>query len=256
MKIITITKSKCNNYCKLLIINNKCCIGKVTLQEVEGAVMNTKQYIYLALFFGLGSMDASAEFMGKLVLEPREKPLYEVMENFSYKDKKGIVWTTTKGYKTNGASIPRLLWPVIGDPYGGGYIKSAVIHDQACDEKKRTWQDTHRVFFDAMLEEGVSPTRAYIMYAAVYRYGPKWELKTISFNKKPKFQMNQSACPMCKVVETLSIDETETLRIIPVDIQSTGELTGEKLRSIEREVQRLEASGPIKVKDLEDLKID
>lgn len=217
--------------------------------------MNIKRYIYLALFSGLGSMNASAEFLGKLVLEPREKPFYEVMEDFSYKDRKGYIWTTTKGYKTNGASIPKLLWPIIGDPYGGGYIKSAVIHDQACDEKKKTWQDTHRTFLDAMLEEGVGPSKAYVMYSAVYRFGPRWELKTISVNTKPRLKMNNLACPTCALVKTLSVNE-ETTKIVSVDISSGEELTDEKLRSIEMEVKRLEASGPVKLEDLENLKID
>lgn len=218
--------------------------------------MNYKRYICLASLFGLSSMNVSAEFIGKLVLEPREKPRYEVMEDFSYKDRLGRVWTTTKGYQTDGASIPKLLWPVIGDPYGGGYIKSAVIHDQACDERKRTWQETHQVFFDAMIEEGVNPTRAYVMYAAVYKYGPRWKVNILSSDIQPTLEMSRSICLNCAPISTLTIDRKVTISEKPLEFPKNGVLTTDKLKSIELEVQKLEANGPVKLEDLEKLQIE
>lgn len=217
---------------------------------------------YLLFSLSIMSLNASATgFVGKLVLEPRDKPYYEVMQDFSFIDKDGYKWTTRKGYKTDGASIPRLLWSVIGDPYGGGYIKSAVIHDQACDDRERTWKQTHRVFFDAMIEEGVNPSKAYIMYAAVYRFGPRWELKypVISKIEKPNYKVKNKACYYCSEVETLNIDESRTITAsVPtvVDIPISEELTQEKLNALMSEVQKLEAKGPVNLNDLENLKID
>lgn len=196
---------------------------------------------YLLFSLSIVSLNASATgFVGKLVLEPRNKPYYEVMQDFSFIDKDGHKWTTRKGYKTDGASIPRLLWSVIGDPYGGGYIKSAVIHDQACDDRDRTWQETHRVFFDAMIEEGVNPTKAYIMYAAVYNYGPRWIHKLVNFsNASTDTDLNNSG-------ETIYIQNIPNHEI----------LTKEKLDAITNEVHRLETKGPVSLNDLENLNFE
>jgi len=224
-------------------------------------IMKKDQIKYFLISFSLLAMNVSATgFDGKLVLEPREKHYYEVMEDFSYVDKAGYKWTTNKGYKTDGASIPRSLWSIVGDPYGGGYIKSAVIHDQACDDKKRTWQDTHRVFFEAMIEEGVNPSKAYTMYAAVYRFGPKWELEypVISKINTPTYKVKNKACLYCSEVETLSIDESQTITLSnPVMVEiPQEELTNEKLNILMNEVSKLEAKGPVNLKDLENIKIE
>lgn len=202
----------------------------------------------------LFSTNLYAEFIGDLVLQPREKPYYEVMQDFSFKDKDGEIWTTRKGYKTDGATIPPVFWQIIGDPFGGGFIKSAVIHDQACDDKTRTWQDTHRVFFEAMIKEGVSPTLAYTMYSAVYRFGPRWEKKTISHNYKTKSNVENQVCPTCETTDTLSINEVET--ITQVVNLPTEAITEDKLNQIKVEVQKLEASGNVTLKDLEAIKLN
>ena len=101
--------------------------------------MKTRTNTFITVLIALISMESNAGFIGDLLLKPDKPPRYVLMKDFSYKDPKGKIWTTKQGYKTDGASIPRVLWSVIGDPYGGGYIKSAVIHDQACDDRKSTW---------------------------------------------------------------------------------------------------------------------
>jgi hypothetical protein len=49
-----------------------------------------------------------------------------------------------------------------------------VIHDFYCDSKKRSWQDTHKVFYYAMRAANVDEKTAKIMYGAVYLFGPRW----------------------------------------------------------------------------------
>ncbi|NAS06217.1 DUF1353 domain-containing protein [Acinetobacter haemolyticus] len=206
------------------------------------------------LLLFLCSTNSYAEFIGDLILQPRDKPYYEVMQDFSFRDKKGDIWTARKGYKTDGASIPPIFWPIIGDPFGGGFIKSAVIHDQACEDKTRTWQDTHMVFFEAMIKEGVSPTLAYTMYAVVYRFGPRWNKKTISNNYKTKYSVQNKICPTCKATDTLTINELET--VTQVENLPTEVITEEKLKQIKIEVQKLEASGNVTLSDLENIKLN
>ena len=60
------------------------------------------------------------------------------------------------------------------------YRDASVIHDYFCDKRRqprRPWQQVHRVFYEAMRLSGVSVVKAKVMYAAVYRFGPRWNLK-------------------------------------------------------------------------------
>ena len=77
------------------------------------------------------------------------------------------------GAKTDGASIPRILW-LTYPPFTGKYRQAAVVHDYYCQLRSRTWKDTHKVFYDAMRTSGVPEKTAKIMYGAVYGFGPRW----------------------------------------------------------------------------------
>jgi len=63
---------------------------------------------------------------------------------------------------------------IVGAPFTKEYIKAAVIHDHYCDRHVRPWRQTHKVFYDALIEGGVSVDRAKLLYYAVYLGGPKW----------------------------------------------------------------------------------
>ena len=93
---------------------------------------------------------------------------------FEYVDAKNERWVVPKGAVIDGASIPRFAWSFIGGPFEGRYRDASVIHDSACNEKKRPWNLVHENFYWAMLTSGVEATKAKIMYAAVYHFGPRW----------------------------------------------------------------------------------
>ena len=90
--------------------------------------------------------------------------------------KDGQTWITKKGDKTDGASIPRALWTLVGSPFTGLYVRAALIHDHYCqkEHRVRTWEETHLMFYDAMIAGGVDPISANTMYYGVYCCGPKW----------------------------------------------------------------------------------
>jgi hypothetical protein len=100
-----------------------------------------------------------------------------LLADVHYIDKRGHDWIAPKGDKIDGASIPKALWSVIGGPYEGLYRDASVFHDVECARPVHTatWQETHRMFLESMLCNGVEERRAKTMYAAVYRFGPKWE---------------------------------------------------------------------------------
>lgn len=98
----------------------------------------------------------------------------ELLANFSYLDPKGIQWDAPIGSIVDGASIPQFAWSIIGGPFEGKYREASVIHDVACDEHKRPWQDVHKAFYTAMMASSVNSLKAKVMYGAVYHFGPRW----------------------------------------------------------------------------------
>jgi hypothetical protein len=113
-------------------------------------------------------------FVGKFVAEFGEDGRrVTLMEPFGYVDPVGIEWNVPDGYKTDGASVPAALWALY-PPFTGNYRSAAVIHDYYCDNKERSWQDTHKVFYYAMRASDVDERTAKVMYGAVYLFGPRW----------------------------------------------------------------------------------
>jgi hypothetical protein len=117
-------------------------------------------------------------FVGPLDIElvnVNQGRMGKLLSPFAFVDPDGKVWTAPKGLLTDGASIPQALWSIVGSPWTGLYRNAAVIHDQYCDSHSEPWQAVHRVFYRGMLANGVGPIKAKIMYAAVYRFGPRWD---------------------------------------------------------------------------------
>lgn len=99
-------------------------------------------------------------------------------EGFAYVDPQNRRWVAPAGTVVDGASIPRGFWTVIGGPFEGRYRNASVVHDIGCDEMRESWEDVHRMFYDACRCGGVDETQAKMMYYAVYHFGPRWERVT------------------------------------------------------------------------------
>jgi len=87
------------------------------------------------------------------------------------------------GYRTDFASIPRWLWPVM--PRDGAWARAAVVHDAAYDGELETDHGepvravkfvADHLFLEAMKADGVSDFTAGLMHAAVVRYGQKRQI--------------------------------------------------------------------------------
>lgn len=94
----------------------------------------------------------------------------------AYVQAEGRRWPVPKDTIVDGASIPRAFWSLIGGPFEGKYRNASVVHDHHCDTRTQPWKDTHRAFHLAMRCSGVGKARAKILFYAVYRFGPRWEL--------------------------------------------------------------------------------
>lgn len=100
--------------------------------------------------------------------------LVRLMKPFAYISVDGRHWGVPRGAEVDGASIPRALWTFIGGPFEGRYRNASIIHDWFCDVRTHAWKDVHRMFYEAMLASHVGRYKAKTMYAAVYRFGPRW----------------------------------------------------------------------------------
>ena len=101
--------------------------------------------------------------------------LVRVIEDFTFTQAlDGPVWEAPGGSLVNGASIPRVLWTLVGSPFTGDYVYASIVHDVACDTRRRPWRATHYMFYQACLAGGTRPGRAKLMYLAVRNFGPRW----------------------------------------------------------------------------------
>ena len=119
----------------------------------------------------------SAQFEGVLSLVPtgcQATGKCTLKNKLRFIDQTGLVWEAMAGLVTDGASIPNFFQPFAGQPFEESFIKAAVIHDHYCNRRVRTWRQTHRVFYDALIDQGVPQAKAKLMYFAVYLGGPKW----------------------------------------------------------------------------------
>jgi hypothetical protein len=97
-----------------------------------------------------------------------------LVEEFAYIDPSNTAWRAPAGATIDGASIPRVLWTLVGSPFTGHYRNASVVHDVACVSRIESWQRVHRMFYSACRCGGVGELSAKTMYAAVYHFGPRW----------------------------------------------------------------------------------
>jgi hypothetical protein len=135
------------------------------------------------------------EFVGRAILETVDEDgtdeMFILLEDLTYVDRHGRRWTAKKGLKTNGASIPRFLWTVMGSPMTGAYRRAAFVHDQECVEPTASTADVNKMFYAACRCGGTPDVDARWMFWAVSQYGPRWTFE----DGKAVFQVRYMAAP-------------------------------------------------------------
>ena len=93
-----------------------------------------------------------------------------------------------KGFDFDAASIPKVLWSVIGSPMDGKYVPGAVIHDGLYASGIISRSEADEVFLEIMKADGVSYAKRYAMYWAVRSCGGiSWKDNMDEFDKYKKF---------------------------------------------------------------------
>jgi hypothetical protein len=98
----------------------------------------------------------------------------ELLVDVTYTDPAGKMWSAPKGFISDGASIPRAFWSIVGGPWDGPYRNAAIVHDHYCVTKSEPSLAVHRMFYAACRAEGVSEVKAKVLYTAVRIGGPRW----------------------------------------------------------------------------------
>ena len=109
-------------------------------------------------------------------------PYFRTRNDLKFVNAANDVYVAPKDTWTDGASIPVIFVPIIGDPRSREFMNAATVHDAYSSKRNEngpyyhtaTWQEVHRMFYDGLLASGTPPLKAKIMYAAVYLGGPRW----------------------------------------------------------------------------------
>jgi hypothetical protein len=94
--------------------------------------------------------------------------LYQLAENY-LTNHGNYVFHEPMGILVDGASVPRLAWSFC--PPDGRHRRSAFIHDVHYARKTVPKKVADQMFYDMLVEDGVSKWRAGIMFRAVHYFG-------------------------------------------------------------------------------------
>lgn len=102
---------------------------------------------------------------------------------FRFVEPNGATHEAREKLRTDGASIPRWAWWIIGHPFRGKYRESAFLHDQLCQDGVAgkcplPSPKVHMLFRRCIRAQGGSSLKAWAMWAAVRLAGPKFEAAT------------------------------------------------------------------------------
>lgn len=106
-----------------------------------------------------------------------------LLEDFSYRDETGRVWTAPRGGILDGTSVPREFRAQSGLPFEGDYRKASVLYDYHAHARLGAWREVDRLLHSASVHEGIAPPQANLLYAVVYAAAWRWEPRESSCYK-------------------------------------------------------------------------
>lgn len=118
----------------------------------------------------------------KIRLKGRSYDFQRVAKQLDFIDGNGASWEAPEKSLTDGASIPEIFVPLVGFPNEPRFVNAAALHDAYCGignesgpvYHAKTWQEVHRLFYDALIASGTPDVKAKVMFAAVWIGGPRW----------------------------------------------------------------------------------
>lgn len=95
----------------------------------------------------------------------------EVVLTVDHDDGTMTTVTLLRGDASDGASIPRFFWRVVGSPFDPELMPGALMHDKAYRSASLTRRQADEAFHDRMRADGVGRVRAWVIWFAVRCFG-------------------------------------------------------------------------------------
>jgi len=111
--------------------------------------------------------------------------------SFHYTALSGIKYTCPSRMLTDGLSIPKFMWRIIGAPFASPYLAAGIIHDHLCIESHKAVAEiglleaererliADKLFREMLLFMGCSRIKAWTMYRGV-RIGARSLRRSVS----------------------------------------------------------------------------
>ena len=99
------------------------------------------------------------------------KNQWAILTNFRYHSPKYNTITVPKGFVSDGASIPSIMWGIIGSPWSGKYPHAALVHDYLYFSQRFSRKISDEIFLEAMSILGVNWFKRRLMFRAVRTFG-------------------------------------------------------------------------------------
>jgi hypothetical protein len=123
------------------------------------------------------------QFNGDIILEELDNGSWRLQDDFSYEDDY-IQVTIKSNFITDGASIPKLFWSVVGNPLENDLLKPAIIHDGLYNLMHQPRLECDKLLKEMLLFNGTSKMKAYFIYYAVRLFGGShWKKDTTDMMK-------------------------------------------------------------------------
>ena len=117
---------------------------------------------------------SKAVFPDKPAVRPLKGTDYVLEEDFYFPARVGewdVVVHVKPGFRTDGASIPRWLWPVFGSPYDPDIIAAAIGHDAMYRGEILPRGDADAAFRSMMKENGIAGWKRRRIWLGVRIFG-------------------------------------------------------------------------------------
>jgi Protein of unknown function (DUF1353) len=121
-------------------------------------------------------------FLGKVALEWDDEDGFnrhkiKLLSDFGFQDPSGKKWIAQKGAELDGNSFTPLFEQMVGLPFAGEHRRASLLHDYFAKQLNEPWRDVRRMYYAALLAEGMSDHEAKTAYAVLYGAGMRWEPK-------------------------------------------------------------------------------
>lgn len=111
----------------------------------------------------------TGEFLTELELIHLGGQKWKVAQPLRYRAKDGRIFEVCAGFRTDGASVPRVLWALY-PPVGGDYDEAAVLHDylfQCAEKLGLSFTQVNALMLEAMEAKGFRKTGRYTIYVGI-----------------------------------------------------------------------------------------